>query len=86
MYVICTLHLKLDELSNNINTELNDLRKIICLRKSEGSVKRFSVCDVIENLSERGMRCLPCSYTNDLIYITLITMTSYTDVKVTSPR
>ena len=31
------------------NTELNDLRKIILLRKSEVSVERISVCDVAEN-------------------------------------
>ena len=30
------------------NTELNDLRKIICLRKSEVSVESISVCNVIE--------------------------------------
>ena len=43
------------------NTELNDLRKIICLRKSEVSVDRISVC-YIKNLAEH---CLPCSCTND---------------------
>ena len=31
------------------NTELNDSRKIICLRKSEVSVERISVCNVTEN-------------------------------------
>ena len=34
------------------NTKLNDLRKNICLRKSEVSVERLSVCNVIENLAE----------------------------------
>ena len=31
------------------NTELNDLRKTICLRKSEVSDERISFCNVIEN-------------------------------------
>ena len=30
------------------NTKFNDLRKIICLRKSEVSVESISVCNVIE--------------------------------------
>ena len=30
------------------NTELNDLRKNICLRKSEDSVERILVCNAIE--------------------------------------
>ena len=47
--------------------ELNDLRKIICFKKSEVSVERISVCNVIENLAKHGRHCLPCSYTNDII-------------------
>ena len=43
-----------------------DLRKIICLRKSEVYVERISVCNVIENVEEHGIHCLPCSYTNDI--------------------
>ena len=39
-----------------LNTELNDLRLIICLR-----IERVSVCKVIENLVEHGRHCLPCS-------------------------
>ena len=49
------------------NTELNDLRVIICLRKSEVIVERISVCKVIENVAEHGIHCLPCSYTNGII-------------------
>ena len=57
-------------MSNKLyNTELHDLRKIICLRKSEVSGERISVCNVIENLVEHGIHCLPCSYTNDVINI-----------------
>ena len=48
-------------------TELNDLRKIICLRNSEVTVERISVCNVIEKWMEHGIHCLPCSYTNDII-------------------
>ena len=49
------------------NTELNDMRRISCLRKSEVSVQRISVCNVTENLAEHSIHCLPCSYTNDVI-------------------
>ena len=34
------------------NTELNDLRIIICLRKSEVTVEKISVCNAIEKLME----------------------------------
>ena len=49
------------------NTELNDLRKIICFRKSEVSVEKISACHVTENLVKRGIHYLPCFYTNDVI-------------------
>ena len=49
------------------NTELNDMRIIICLRKSEVTVERISVCNVIEKLMEYAIHCLPCSYTNSVI-------------------
>ena len=55
--------------------ELNDLRKIICLRKSEVSVERISVYN-IENLAEYGIHCLPYSFTNDVRYATVTTMMS----------
>ena len=50
-----------------INTELNDKRKVIYFRKTEVSVERISVCNVIENLAKHDIHCLPCSYTNDVI-------------------
>ena len=37
------------------NAELNDLKIIICLRKTEVTVERISVCNVIENLAEHGI-------------------------------
>ena len=46
------------------NMELNDLRKIICLRKTEVFTGR--ICNVIEVSMEHG-NCLPCSNTNDII-------------------
>ena len=49
------------------NTELNGSRKIVCLRKSEVSVERISVCNVIENLAERNIHCLSCSFSDDVI-------------------
>ena len=49
------------------NTELNNLRIIICLRKSEVTVEKISVCTDIEKLMEHGIHCLLCSFTNDII-------------------
>ena len=43
------------------NTELNELRKISSVRKSEVSAERISVCTINENLVEHGIHCLPCS-------------------------
>ena len=51
------------------NTELNDLSKIICLRKFEDSIERILVCNVTEILEEHGIHCLPCACTNDVIYL-----------------
>ena len=53
-----------------VNTELNDLRIIIYLRKSEidvVTVERISVCNVTETLMEHGIDCLPCFYTDCVI-------------------
>ena len=44
------------------NMELNDLRKIICLRKSEVSVQRTTKFSVIKKLTEHDIHsrdCLP---------------------------
>ena len=49
------------------NTEFNESKKAICLRKSEVSVDRISVRNIIEYLAEHGMHCLPYSHTNDVI-------------------
>ena len=59
-----------------LNT-ITGLEKIICLRKSEVSVEKKSVCNVIENLVEHGIHCLPCSYINDVKNVTATAMTSY---------
>ena len=37
--------------------KLNNLRKLTCLRKSDVSVERILVCNVIENLAEHGILC-----------------------------
>ena len=47
--------------------ELNGLRIIICLRKSEVTVEKISVCNDTEKVMEHGIHCLPFSYTNDVI-------------------
>ena len=60
-----------------LNTQLKDLRKIICLRKSEVTVERISVCNVTEKMMEHGIQCLPCSCTTDVIDVTVATTTSY---------
>ena len=48
-----------------INMEYNELRIIICLRKSEVTVERISVCNVTAKLMEHGICCQPFSYTYD---------------------
>ena len=55
------------KIRKHLKHELNDLKIIICLRKSEITVERISVCDVIEKLMEHGIHCLSCSYINDVI-------------------
>ena len=52
-----------------INTELNNLRKIVCQNLKFFCCQReFQfVLKVIENLAEHGIHCLPCSYINDVI-------------------
>ena len=57
------------ETNSSTCTELNDLKKNICLRKSEVCVERISVCHVVENLEEHGIHCQPCSCSNDVINI-----------------
>ena len=47
----------------------SDLRIVICLRNSEVTGERISVCNVIEKLMECGIHCLPCCCTNDVIDI-----------------
>ena len=56
---------------SSLNTELNDLRIIVHLRKSEVTVERVSVCIVIEKLMEHGRQCLLCSYANDVMDLLL---------------
>ena len=56
-----------DLINTTSNTELKDLRITICSRKSEVTVERLSVCNVIEKMLEHGTHCLACSYTNDVI-------------------
>ena len=68
----CTIDIAKSEIFRYIdNTELNDLRKIICLRKSEVSVEKISVCYIIANLAAHDIHCLQCSYTNGVIDIGL---------------
>ena len=50
-----------------IITELNDLRIIICLTKSQVTNERISVYNVIEKLMEHVIHCLPSSYSTDAI-------------------
>ena len=53
-----------------MNTEINDLRIIICLRTSEVSIERVTVCKFIQkNLAEHGIYCLLCYNTYEVIYL-----------------
>ena len=50
-----------------LNTELNDLRKISYLRKSEVIVERILVCNVIEKLMAHDMHSLPWFYLDNVL-------------------
>ena len=52
---------------HNTELDLNDLKIIICFIKSDVTVERLSVCNVIEKLMEHDIHCVPCSYTNGVI-------------------
>ena len=66
------MYLLSEEVTNifTFSTVLNDLRIIICLRKSKLILKEAQfVMTVIIKLIEHGIHCLPCSYINDVINI-----------------
>ena len=65
------------ELYIQYNTELNDMKIIIYLRKSEVSVERISVCNDSEKLAEHNIHCLLCSGTIEVINVTIATKGSY---------
>ena len=52
---------------NIYNTEFNDLKKNNCLRKSENSFEKISVCKVVGYLVAHGIHYLPWSYIIDVI-------------------
>ena len=52
------------------------LEKNICLKKKFSFYKTILVCNVVENLARHGIYCLPCFYTNEIIDVTVTTMTS----------
>ena len=45
-------------LVSTLNTALNDLQKIICLRKSDVSIERVSVCYVVQNFSFKTLSAM----------------------------
>ena len=49
------------------NTELNDLKIIVCLRKSEVSVQRISAVMSLNKLAEHSRYYLSCSYITNVI-------------------
>ena len=51
---------------NQVIYEINTLTLIICL----GSLN-FSFSNVTEKLVKSGIHCLPCSWTNSIIYFTI---------------
>ena len=52
-YTEVTEHLQRPESVEIDNMELNDMRKIICLRKSEISFEKISICNVTEKLEKQ---------------------------------
>ena len=70
IYSLCSVHqiLNKTQLEQNIyHIEFNDLKKINCLRKSENSFEKISVCKVIGYLMGHGIHYLPWSYIIDVI-------------------
>ena len=47
----------------------------MCLRKSEATVDRISVCYAFDDLTEHGIQCLPCKWCHK--FVTVAVMTSY---------
>ena len=72
----------MDRYENIINMELNDLKIIIYVRKSEGTVERN--CNVIEKLMEHGIHCMPCFFTTDAINLLPQQLWRHIDFKMTS--
>ena len=58
----------------SVDTELNNLRTIICLRKSEVTVEKISVCNVSEKLMGHGIHGLARFCSRD---VTIAAVTSY---------
>ena len=56
----------------------SDLKKNL-FEKTEVSIERNrpTGCNTIENLADHGIHCLPGSYTSDVTYVIVTTMTSY---------
>ena len=69
---------------NVLNTGLNDLRIVVCLRKKIISIERMSGFNFIENLAEHGTNCLPCSDTNDVIDLLPQQQRAHINIKMTS--
>ena len=65
------------ELPSLKNTELNVWEKNISLRKSEVSVKEFQFVMSLKFFAKHGIYCLPCSYINDAIDVSVATMMPY---------
>ena len=56
-----------EKVYSKTKTELKCHENYICLKKSEVSDDRISVCNAIANLTEHGILCLLCSNTNGVI-------------------
>ena len=61
-------------------TGLNDLRIVICFRKSEVFVDKSLDSNGIEKLAEHGILCLLCSGTNDVIQMLIQQVRVHIDV------
>ena len=49
----------------------------MCLKKIEVSDERFSDCDVIKEVEEHDIHCLPCSYTSEVRFVLILRMMSH---------
>ena len=71
------LHARLEYCISNSYSELNGMRKNICLKIQKFMFKKQTVSNVTEKLVEHSIYCLLCSYTIGVMFIIIPTMSHW---------